>query len=72
MEMNLSPPITDPYLCYLLSPWSLKSLFKGGFSTRVYMNGFRPYISIEIASYKLINEILVEVNNKLSMGDYIL
>jgi len=34
--------------------------------------GFKPYISIEIATYKLINEILVAVNNKMSMGDYIL
>jgi hypothetical protein len=34
--------------------------------------GFRPNISTEIASYKLINEILVAVNNKMPMGSYIL
>jgi len=34
--------------------------------------GFRPDISTEIASYKLINEILVAVNNKMPMGGYIL
>jgi hypothetical protein len=33
--------------------------------------GFIPNISTEIASYKLINEILVAVNNKMPMGGYI-
>jgi len=30
--------------------------------------GFRPNISTEIASFKLINEILVAMNNKMSIG----
>ena len=30
--------------------------------------GFRPNISNETASYKLINEILVAMNNKMSVG----
>jgi hypothetical protein len=34
--------------------------------------GFRPNISTEIASYKLINEILVAVHNKMPMEGYIL
>jgi len=44
--------------------------------THIYKNnilvdeqhGFRPNISTEIASFKLINEILVPMNNKMSMG----
>jgi len=32
--------------------------------------GFRPNISTEIASLKLINKILVAMNNKMSMGVY--
>jgi len=34
--------------------------------------GFIPNISTEIVSYKLINEILAAVNNKMQMGGYIL
>jgi len=34
--------------------------------------GFRPNISTEIASYKIINEILVAVHNKMPMEGYIL
>jgi hypothetical protein len=35
-------------------------------------HGFRPNISTEIATYKLINEITVAMNNKMSVGGYIL
>jgi len=34
--------------------------------------GFRPNISTAIASYKLINKILVAMNNTMSVGGYIL
>ena len=61
--MNLSSPVTDPQFCFAKV---FEKLIYSRLLTHICMNdilvdeqyGFRPYISTEIASYSLINEII--------------
>jgi len=76
VEKNLTPPITDPIS--LLTSFSkvFEKLINSRLFTHIYKNdilvneqyGVRSNISTEIASFKLIKEILVAMNNKMSMG----